>query len=73
MHFLRREKHQETVRVSCPVCLGHLGTKRKDEIKSFNCAECKHTFYFYASNIKKPKGVKMIHTDTNCGCGRCGR
>ncbi len=74
MLFSSRKSSQETVRIYCPVCLTLLGTKKKEELKSFDCPECKHTFYFYAFNRKKPRGVPLHHKLTSkCNCGRCGR
>ncbi len=74
MLFSKRQSSKETVRIYCPVCPALLGTKYKDEIKSFKCVECLHTFYFYANGRKKPRGVKTKTLEgSRCNCGRCGR
>ncbi len=74
MLFSSRKSPQETVRIYCPVCSTFLGNKKKGEIKSFDCPECKHTFYFYAFDKQKPKGIPIPHKiDSKCNCGRCGR
>ena len=62
------------VHVYCPVVPTiKLGIKKKGEIKSFHCDDCKAMHWFYPGEKKKPISVLDSHKDKGCNCWTCRR
>ncbi len=73
--LFKHKKPLEWVDVRCPVCKIRIGQKKKTELGSFECPDCKATHYFYPGEFKRPsKSVPKSHNKSSgCGCGHCGR